>query len=216
MKQKILDALKAKFQGVSESILSRIAEKLAKTATSDEQVQPAVDGVAFQQIIDSEADRRATEATQTAVANYEKKYSVKEGKPATGGGQEIQTEPDKDTKGSGNPDEVPAWAKALMDKITGLEKDRLSVSRKQKLEAAIEKLPENLRKPYSRIPLTDMSDEDFGMFITETTTEVEEVAADLASKGSILKPPIGGSSTKPNNKEATKEELDAVLSKLPI
>jgi hypothetical protein len=33
MKNKILDALKAKFEGVSEAILGRIAEKLAKTVT---------------------------------------------------------------------------------------------------------------------------------------------------------------------------------------
>lgn len=38
MRKAILDALKAKFQGVSESVLNRIADKLCKTVTTAEQV----------------------------------------------------------------------------------------------------------------------------------------------------------------------------------
>ena len=34
MRKEILDALKAKFTGVSDAILGRIADKLAKTATT--------------------------------------------------------------------------------------------------------------------------------------------------------------------------------------
>ena len=45
MKQKILDALKAKFQGVNANVLDRIATKLAATVTTEEQVTTAVAGV---------------------------------------------------------------------------------------------------------------------------------------------------------------------------
>ena len=69
MYQLILNALKAKFQGVSDAVLSRIANKLAKTVTSQEQVATSVEGVTLQQVIDSYADHRATEAQQTAVQN---------------------------------------------------------------------------------------------------------------------------------------------------
>ena len=79
MRKAILDALKAKFQGVSESILNRIADKLCKTVTTAEQVQTAVDGVTIQQVIESYADSRATEASQTAVHTYEQKYGLKDG-----------------------------------------------------------------------------------------------------------------------------------------
>ena len=44
MKQKLFDALKAKFPGVNANVLNRIAEKLAKTVTTDEQVTTAVQG----------------------------------------------------------------------------------------------------------------------------------------------------------------------------
>lgn len=80
MKKIILDALKAKYVGVSESILNRMAEKLVKTVTKEEDVAAAVEAVTFQQVIDSEADRRATEASQSAVANYEKRHSLKKGR----------------------------------------------------------------------------------------------------------------------------------------
>lgn len=83
-KKKILDLLIAAYPGVSSTILGRIADKLAKTVTKEEEVQPAVDGVTIQTIIDAEGDRRATDATQTAVTNYEKKHSLKEGKPVSG------------------------------------------------------------------------------------------------------------------------------------
>ena len=63
MKQKLFDALKAKFPGGNANVLNRIAEKLAKTVTTDEQVTTAVAGVTqeFIEIIESYGDaaRRA-------------------------------------------------------------------------------------------------------------------------------------------------------------
>ena len=50
MKQEIMNALIAKFPGVSATILGRIADKLAKTATSAEDVKTAVDGIAKETI----------------------------------------------------------------------------------------------------------------------------------------------------------------------
>ena len=44
-REQILEALKAKFQGVSADILNRIANKLSKTVTSAEQVATVVEGV---------------------------------------------------------------------------------------------------------------------------------------------------------------------------
>ena len=74
MKKELLEALKAKFVGVSDSILSRIADKLSKTATTAEQVKTAVEGVTIQQVIESYGDSRATEASNTARENAVKDY----------------------------------------------------------------------------------------------------------------------------------------------
>ena len=85
MKKIILEKLKAKFEGVSDSILDRIAEKLAKTVKNEEEATTAVEGVTLQQLFDSYGDSRATEAQRTAVSNYEKKYGLKDGAKVTSG-----------------------------------------------------------------------------------------------------------------------------------
>jgi hypothetical protein len=144
---------------------------------------------------------RATEASQTAVTNYEKRHSLKEGKPVTGGGQGNENEPDK--KEDGNNNDTPAWAKAIIEsnktlseKLSALEGEKVTASRKQKLDAVIGKLPNNLQKPYGRISLKDMTEDEFNTLITETTEEVEDLSADFAAKGSVLKTPMGSGATK--------------------
>lgn len=81
MKKKIIEALATKFEGVEANILDRVAEKLSKTVRSEDEIQTIVDGVTFQSVLESYADSRTNEAVTSAVANYEKKYNLKNGKP---------------------------------------------------------------------------------------------------------------------------------------
>lgn len=99
MLQEILNALKAKFEGVSDAVLNRIAAKLAKTVTTAEQVKSAVDGVTLQQVIDSYADNRATEATQTAIRNYEQKHGLKDGVKIDNQGDSKKKDPNQQSGG---------------------------------------------------------------------------------------------------------------------
>lgn len=48
---------------------------------SGDEIQTIVDGVTFQSVLESYADSRTNEAVTSAVANYEKKYNLKNGKP---------------------------------------------------------------------------------------------------------------------------------------
>lgn len=219
MFQLILNALKAKFQGVSDAVLSRIANKLAKTVTSQEQVATSVEGVTLQQVIDSYADHRATEAQQTAVQNYESKYGLKDGEKVTPvtvqqqGGQPTGGQSTQPTAGA---TETPEWAKqlieqnkALTDRIAKMEGQRTTDSRKQQLSTIIAKLPEQLRKPYERITLDSLSDEQFNTLVTEVTTEVEGIANDINSKGAVFGRPTANSGGNQGN-ELTKEQQDAI------
>ena len=219
MYQLILNALKAKFQGVSDAVLSRIANKLAKTVTSQEQVATSVEGVTLQQVIDSYADHRATEAQQTAVQNYESKYGLKDGEKVTPvivqqqGGQPTGGQPTQPTAGA---TETPEWAKqlieqnkALTDRIVKMEGQRTTDNRKQQLSTIIAKLPEQLRKPYERITLDSLSDEQFNTLVTEVTTEVEGIANDINSKGAVFGRPTANSGGNQGN-ELTKEQQDAI------
>lgn len=115
MKEKLLALLKTKFAGVQDATLDRIATKKAETITDEAQLQTVVDGINFADVIQSETDYRVTEATKTAVSNYEKKHKLKDGK--------VIEDPKPDPK-PGDPKsvdpEMPAWAKALQESVTAL------------------------------------------------------------------------------------------------
>lgn len=224
MKQKILEALKAKFPGGNANVLNRIADKLCKTVTTDEQVTTAVAGVTKEviEIIESYGDSRATEAQQTAVQTYEQKYGLKDGiKIDNGGGSQggqqggTQTVQTQQTAGG---EQVPAWAQALIDsnktiteRLNKMDGDRTTATRKQQLSSIIEKLPENLRKAYERTPVDGLTDEQFNTLVGEITSEVEGIVNDKQAKGAVFGRPSaqhGGSSSQGN--ELTKEQMDAI------
>ena len=207
MKKELLAALKAKFEGVNENILSRIADKLAKTTTKEEDVATAVSGVTIQQIIEGYGDSRATEAQQSAVRNYEEKYGLKDGEKL----QEPKPKPQEET--------MPEWAKQLVaenktlsERLGRMDCERITAERKQKLSAVFKKLPENLRKPYERMSVDKLSDEEFTTLVGEITAEVEEIASSVKSKGAVFGRPAahqGGD----NSQELSKEEQEAIAAR---
>jgi hypothetical protein len=222
MKKKIFEVLKTKFEGINEQILNRIADKLVKTVKEEADIDAAVEDITFQQIVDSEADRRATEATQTAVSNYEKKHGLKDGQKITGDESSNQTDPNKSQSKTDTDDgdkitaetiaaAVAAAIKPLSEEIAALKTGKVSGERKQKLNEIIKDLPENLQRPYNRISLTEMSDEDFGKFIDDTTGEVSEIVSEIRAKGSVIMPPIGGSKV---TKKPSDAEADAIVNNL--
>lgn len=214
MRKEILDALKAKFPGVSDSVLGRIADKLAKTATTAEQVKTAVEGVTIQQVIESYGDSRATEASNTArenaVKDYESRYGLKDGVKVTNNTNNGGEQP---TGGSAtNPtggDETPAWAKTLLERIGRLETSKTTETRKQQLNAIIGKLPETTRKAYERLPLDKYSDEEFTTMLGEVTTEVEGIVDETQARGGVFGKPsaTGGTIQQTELTEAQKAAI---------
>lgn len=215
MRKQILDALKARLTGVSDTILDRIAAKLAKTVTTEEQVATAVEGVTFQQVLESYGDSHATEAQQTAVRNYESKFGLKDGvKVDANGGQQPQTT----TAQTPNPQEgtdTPAWAKALIDsnkaltdRLAALEGERTTAARRQKLGEIIDKLPENLRKAYERTPVESLTEEQFAELTAEITTEVDGIVKETAQRGAVFGRPsvTGGQSNQPEKLTEAQEK----------
>ena len=220
MKKQILEALKAKFQGVSEAILNRIADKLAKTVTTAEQVATAVEGVTIQQVIESYGDSRATEAQQTAVHNYETKYGLKDGvKVDDGGGSQggqqggVQTVQTQQQGG----DAIPTWAqtlidsnKALTERLNKMDVDRTTATRKQQLQTVIEKLPEKLRKAYERTPVDGLTEEQFNTLFSEISSEVEGIVNETHVKGAVFGRPAAQNGRTNQENELTKEQVEAI------
>jgi hypothetical protein len=132
MKKKILEALKAKFTGVSDSVLDRIATKAANTVTKEEDVASYVEGVTLQQVIDSYADGRATDAAKSAVTTYEEKHKLKDGEKIGGG-----PDPKPDPKPKEDGDDIEAKIQAavaaaitpLTQKLEGYEQKEKSTLR---------------------------------------------------------------------------------------
>lgn len=220
MKKQILEALKAKFQGVSEAILNRIADKLAKTVTTAEQVSTAVEVVTIQQVIESYGDSRATEAQQTAVHNYETKYGLKDGvKIDDGGGSQggqqggVQTVQTQQQGG----DEIPTWAqtiidsnKALTERLNKMDVDRTTATRKQQLQTIIEKLPEKLRKAYERTPVDGLTEEQFNTLFSEISSEVEGIVNETQVKGAVFGRPAAQNGRTNQGNDLTKEQVEAI------
>ena len=220
MKKQILEALKAKFQGVSEAILNRIADKLAKTVTTAEHVATAVERVTIQQVIESYGDSLATAAQQTAVHNYETKYGLKDGvKVDDGGGSQggqqggVQTVQTQQQGG----DAIPTWAqtlidsnKALTERLNKMDVDRTTATRKQQLQTVIEKLPEKLRKAYERTPVDGLTEEQFNTLFSEISSEVEGIVNETHVKGAVFGRPAAQNGRTNQGNELTKEQVEAI------
>lgn len=134
MKNKILAALKAKFVGVSEPILNRIATKMAKTVTTDEEVTSSVEGVTLQFVMDSNADFRANEASESAVSTYEKKHGLKDGLKADGG-KPKNKEPKDGDDGSNQFEAFEKRLKDLETENTTLKNEKVTIERGASIRA---------------------------------------------------------------------------------
>lgn len=210
MKRELVDALTAKFEGVSASIIDRIATKLSKTVKTAEDVKTAVDGVTIQQVIESYADSRATEAANTArenaVKDYETRHGLKDGKPNDGGKPNDKATEQKPN--GGQDDKVPAWAQALIGAVAELKASKTTNDRKQQLNDVIGNVSEPLRKAYERLPLDKLTDEEFSKTLSEIKTEVEGFADDEQARGGVFGRPTASQGKQ--TKELTKGQLDAI------
>lgn len=236
MKQKLIEALTTKF-GVDAKMVEGIAEKLSKTVTTEEEVATAVEGVTFLQVLESYADKRSNEASDTARKNaikkYEAQYGLKDGKPLEDPGKkdpdpDPNPNPKPDPKPTNLPDEVTEALKKLTEmnttlaeqvknltgKIAGFEAKDLATVRRNKLNEAISKLTEAQRKPYARISLDGMKDDEFDALLDEVKADAEAMAAENEKQEKALeaaskRPTVG--SMPPITGKASATELDAVM-----
>lgn len=218
MEKEILQALKGKFEGVSDQILVRVARKLAETVKATDDIAGAVDNVTFQAVLESYGDARATDATKTAVLNYEKKHGLKDGvktdqKPA-------EPQPPAD----GGKEGIPEWAKALIEsnkslsaQVAAMNGEKLAAGRRRQLNDALGDLPAELRKGYERITLDSMDDDAFKSMLEEVKTEAEGIRQSVQAKGAVLgRPAAGPGNPGSTGREATDKEVEQVAERLGL
>ena len=214
--------MKAKFPGVNVNVLNRIADKLAKTVTTDEQVTTAVAGVTqeFIEIIESYGDSRATEAQQTAVHTYETKYGLKDGQKINADGGAAGQSGSGTTvpqSAGGAQEQVPAWAQALIDsnrkmneRLDKMDGERTTANRRQQLSTIIGKLPGSLRKAYGRTPVENLTDDEFNTLVGEITAEVDGIVSEAQAKGAVFGKPTVTGGTGNQGSVLTKEQQEAI------
>lgn len=138
--EQILAGLKTKFQGVEDATLQRIATKKSEGVTDESKVNSIVEGIAFQDVLNSYGDYRADGAQKTAISNYEKKHNIKDGKPVE------ETKPQQPQTPAPTPqpkpvEEVPAWAQSLIDsnktlseKLAAMDAQKKADTRNQQID----------------------------------------------------------------------------------
>ena len=214
MQQDILQALKTRFEGVSEKILQRLADKLQKQPNQEGLgAEQLANQVTMQQLLEYYGDQRATEAQQTAVKNYEKKLQQND--------QTTKPQNDQTTKPQ-NDIEVPQWAKSLVEQVKTLnqrfdavEKEKQQRNRQEQIEELIKGLPKTMQQAYRRIQLGDLSDQDFNQLKEDVTQEAVQILQETGARSAVFSAPtqIGSKATQ---KTATDKETDAVVSAMSM
>ena len=209
MEKKILDALIEKYTGVKEPILRRVAAKLAKTVENEDDIATAIEG-AFTDVLEAYGDQRATDAQKTAVANYERKHNLKDGKAVDGG------KPDEEPEQK-PADDTPEWAKALIEankslkeRLDAMDGEKRSQSRRSIIDGILEPLTEVQRKPYKHMRLEDLSEDDFSALQETIKGEVDELVNEQNARSTVFGRPAQ-TGKQQNNQQATDAEVDAVL-----
>ena len=110
--EQILAGLQQKFSGADTATLTRIATKKADGVTDGTKVDSIVEGISFSDVLNNYGDFRAGQAQVSAVANYEKKHGLKDGKPI----ENPTPEPPKPNEPP-KPIEQPDIAKMIADGI---------------------------------------------------------------------------------------------------
>lgn len=213
MKQGIITALNAKFGGVSANIIGRVADKLISSGKvkKAEDVETAVAGLTFQNILDYYGDDRADQAQKSAVKNYEDKHKIKDGKPveAPAGSQQQpganDTTAGQQAAGAAQQqqerDQTPSWAQALLEqnkalnaRLDAMQQEKTASSRQSKLAEILKNAPATVRSRYEKdfARMTFKDDDEFDGWLAELTPDIEQISVDLAAKGGVVGRPKGG------------------------
>lgn len=184
MKDKILSHLKTRLPGVAENYLVGVAEHYAKTMTDETQIETTLtDGVIDllklnATFLQTEGDKRATEAADTALKNYRKKHGLDEnGKP-------IETI--KPIKKDVTDPEEPAWFKSYRETKDAELAELKSTLEEQKKEKARMTLTEKVKnhEKLKGIPASFLSGRNL---IPESEDKLDQLAASIEADYTAFK-----------------------------
>lgn len=160
--EQILAGLQQKFSGVDTATLTRIATKKAEGVTDETKINPIVEGISFQDVMQNYGDFRAGQAQTSAVSNYEKKHGLKDGKPIeTPKPEPPKPEPPKQQEtdiAKMIADGIAAGIKPFADKLAKMEAQEAQAQRNSQISAVAKKygIPEFMLKDRTIPENTDL------------------------------------------------------------
>ena len=189
----ILAALELKFAGRRRDGLEQLAQVLALQFDTIEKAQAAIDAMSEQRVDDfikeyrKKVDAEILKSNQTTEKNLRNKYDFVEKK------DEKTPPPNPNEPPS---EEVPAWAKSLIDEVNSLKSEKATATRRAALEKVFANdTPESYKKAIlgGFEARTFKSNEEFNSFLESTRTDAQAFMQELADKGlsAHSKPALG-------------------------
>lgn len=203
MKEKILAKLRALYPGLnlSQKRLDAIADKLSTKITEETEIDDKLNEL--NEIFPFADMAKQDDRLRTLEAKHKEPAPTPASSPAPG----------SDPK----PDDVPAWAKALVDsnkkltdKLAAIEKKEYGQSMLQKLTKKLTDIPASY---YSKRTLPE-SDETLDAFVDEVKQDYEAFKQEAINSGLKLTPGPGGSGGDGGKKPAAvSDEVKAFVTK---
>jgi hypothetical protein len=170
MKEKLLALLIAKFSGVSEATLERIATKKAGSVTEESELQSIVDGIDYGQILQSEVDAKITDANKKAVENYEKRHNLKDGK--------VIEKPEDTPPTPPVDDEAPEWFKKY---ATAQDKKLETLSESVSGVVGSQAKAQTLDNVKAKLKEKGLSEKHIDNWASKVNLEAEDLDAEIES-----------------------------------
>jgi len=231
MKEKIFQALKTKFKnlGFGDKAFEGVAAYLATTITEEDQIETGIAGVepllkSFQGDIDKRVNDAVSKAKADAKTEAEEELKKKQQN------QDPSTPPAGGKSEPGTPDSAEQLkalfadvAKPLVESVQALQAEiqtikstKTAETRKSRLEETLKeanpKYKESILKAFARMNFE--KDDDFDAYLAEVSEDAKGFVQDEADKGLSDLSKIGGAKGGKAPKEATQEELNAILGPL--
>jgi hypothetical protein len=214
MKEKILAFLKTKLTGVPETYLLGVAEHYSKTITEETQIATTLtDGVVDllklnAGLLQTEGDKRATEASKTALKTFREKHGLGEdGKPIKADPKPVDvTDPNEPAWFTAYKKEQAEATRVLNEKLENQEKEKTSVQLTARVKAheKLKDIPEEFLTGRNLVP---KSEAEIDQLATEIRTSYDGFIQKQVEKGVFIsKPPEGGGG--PGDKSTVDAYLD--------
>lgn len=202
MKEKLFEGIKAKFNGLDDTLIEMAVKTALKKVTDEAGADEYIENLNLMSVINSYKDSQVTEALKTRKRNEERQATV----PTT------PTTPDANEPKS-EMSQMLEMMQMMKNEIASLKADKVFENRNERFTKVIANLPDAYKNAYKRTDIKSLSDDDFSSLIEEIGEEVGNIEKQTSASQSVTTNAYGSRQNTPNAqvKEATDSEVDAIL-----